>query len=94
MKRLLVMILFVLLLTGCDKRTERTDSQNSKKENMFVCIQAADSFHNYDVVYQKDTKVMYTVSHGPYSYGSFTLLVNPDGTPMLYEADEKESESE
>lgn len=92
MKKFLIMILFILLLTGCGKRMEIQEDQ--KETNMFVYIQTADGFHDYDVVYQKDTKVMYTVSHGPYSYGSFTLLVNPDGTPMLYEADEKESESE
>lgn len=85
MKRLLVVILFVLLLTGCGKTTE---SQNSTLESdMFVCIQEAGYRYNYDVVYNKDTKVMYTVSHGPYSYGNFTVLVNPDGSPMLYKGE-------
>ena len=91
MKRFLVMILFILLLTGCGKRMEIQEDQ--KETNMFVCIQAANGFHYYDVVYQKDTKVMYTVSHGPYSYGNFTMLVNPDGTPMLYKADEEVGDS-
>ena len=81
MKKFLIMILFIFLLTGCGKIT---DSQEQKGD-MFVYIQPASGFNCYDVVYQKDTKVMYTVSHGPYSYGSFTMLVNPDGTPMLYE---------
>lgn len=30
-------------------------------------------------------KVMYAVSGGAYNNGTFTLLVNPDGTPMLWE---------
>ena len=34
----------------------------------------------WGVVYHKDTKVMYTVS----SKGEFTMLVNEDGTPMIY----------
>lgn len=85
MKRLLVMILFVLLLTGCGKTTE---SQKSTQESdMFVCIQEADYHHCYDVAYHKDTKVMYVVSHGPYSYGNFTVLVNPDGSPMIYKGE-------
>ena len=91
MKRFLIMILFMFLLTGCGEITESQESIQAA--NMFVYIQKADGFHYYDVVYQKGTKVMYVVSHGPYSYGSFTMLVNPDGTPMLYEA-ESEGENE
>ena len=86
MKRLVIMILCMFLLTGCGNRT---DSQDSQEANMFVCIQAADFEHDYDIVYQRDTKVMYAVSQGYYNCGIFTLLVNPDGTPMLYEADEE-----
>lgn len=94
MKKFLIMILFILLLTGCSKRTEITDSQDSQEANMFICIQESDLNQYYDVVYHKDTKVMYAVSHGGYNSGNFTLLVNPDGTPMLYEADEEGSDTE
>lgn len=90
MKRFLIMILFILLLTGCG---ENTDFQDSQKENMFVYIQPVDYKYDYDVVYHRDTKVMYVVSRGSYNCGTFTLLVNPDGTPMLYEPESnKESE--
>ena len=87
MKRFLIMILFILLLTGCDKTP---DSQ--EKTNMFVCIQAANVYNSYDIVYHRDTKVMYVVSRGTYNGGGFTLLVNPDGSPMLYETESEESE--
>lgn len=83
MKRFLLMILFILLLTGCGK----TPDSQTEEENMFVYIQKADFSTVYDVVYHKDTKVMYTVSQGAYNSGTFTLLVNPDGTPMLYEGE-------
>lgn len=82
MKKFLVMILFMLLLTGCG---ERTESQDSREENMFVYIQSTAFTQGYDVVYQKDTKVMYVVSRGTNNQGTFTMLVNPDGSPMLYE---------
>lgn len=85
MKRLLVMILFMLLLTGCGG-----PMCNSKDSNMFVYIQKADGYTYYDVVYHKDTKVMYVVSHSSYNIGTFTVLVNPDGTPMLYEEDKED----
>lgn len=38
----------------------------------------------YEIVYNKTTKVMYAVSDGTHSQGVFTLLVNADGTPMIY----------
>lgn len=40
------------------------------------------SFSSIRIGYFTDTKVMYSISSG---YGILTLLVNPDGTPMLYE---------
>lgn len=41
----------------------------------------------WKVVYHKKTKVMYAVSDGSYNYGTFTLLVNADGTPMIWEGE-------
>ena len=42
----------------------------------------------YAIVYDKDTKVMYSKSTLSRNYGILTLLVNPDGTPRLYEEEE------
>lgn len=46
---------------------------------------------DYDqvIVYHKDTKVMYAISLG--ESRTLTLLVNADGTPMVY--DERNSEN-
>lgn len=85
MKKLLVMILCMVLLTGCG---DRADSQSYEKD-MFVYINPQ-SYNNYHIVYHKDTKVMYAVSAGPYNCGNFTLLVNPDGSPMLYKVEGEE----
>ena len=38
-------------------------------------------YGDYDIVYDKDTKVLYSISH---SHGVVTELVNPDGFPKLY----------
>lgn len=84
MKKILAIfiLLFMFLLTGCGGKT---DSQNSQKTNMFIIIQESSSAYPYKIVYQKDTKVMYAVSNGYYNSGVLTVLVNQDGTPMLYE---------
>lgn len=37
-----------------------------------------------NVQFDKDTKVMYTVSSSGYPYGNVTLLVNSDGTPKIW----------
>lgn len=38
----------------------------------------------YNVVYDRETLVMYAVSNGGYNAGTFTVLLNSDGTPKLY----------
>ena len=55
---------------------------------MFVLIEVAAS---WKIVYHKDTKVMYAVSNGNDNYGTFTLLVNADGTPMVWGENYKEN---
>ena len=82
MKRKLayILILSMLLLSGC----KRVESVNDNKEDtsMFVEIEQAGL---WEVVYHKETKVMYVVSCGAYNGGTFTLLVDADGKPMLWE---------
>lgn len=88
MKKIIVILCVCLLLTGCGSATE--SGEVTKEPNMFVYIQKAGLSYDYDVVYHKDTKVMYVVSHSMYNNGNFTVLVNADGTPMLYEGEAKE----
>lgn len=40
---------------------------------------------NFDIVYDLETGVIYTMSTHPDNIGSMTLMVNPDGTPRVYE---------
>ncbi len=82
MKRKLtyILILSMLLLSGCKKVESVND--NSKDTSMFVEIEQAGT---WEVVYHKETKVMYVVSCGAYNNGTFTLLVDADGKPMLWE---------
>lgn len=87
-KKILVLIsALTLAFTGCDYANVETvnDQQETEKEpvnSMFVEIEKS---YTWKVVYQRDTKVMYVISYGSYNGGNFTLLVNPDGTPMIWE---------
>ena len=83
MKKIICAFLCIVLLCGCSSvaSVEETNAAEEPK-SMFVLIEQSLS---WKVVYHKDTKVMYVVSDGSYNRGAFTLLVNADGTPMLWE---------
>ena len=47
-----------------------------------------DTYFNCEIVYDKDTKVMYSISNGARNRGTLTVLLNADGTPKIWEGDE------
>ena len=81
----------IILTTGCTCTVHtHTESVNTEKNNnasMFIIIQDSKLNSLYKVVYHRDTKVMYTISDGDRNRGTFTMLVNPDGTPLLYDGE-------
>lgn len=84
----LAICIAITLLTGCGfKKSVPIDAESYDEESMFVICESCSFNRNWNVVYHKDTKVMYAVSRGGYNSGNFTLLVNPDGSPMLWEGD-------
>jgi hypothetical protein len=70
------------LFVGCGGMLEIDDAASS--ESSFVVVENGAS---YIIAYHKDTKVMYSISNGGYNCGSFCLLVNADGTPMIWEGE-------
>jgi hypothetical protein len=68
-------------LVGChdDSQPQEVASYDGSS---FVIVESG---LEYCIVYHKDTKVMYTMSIGYYNEGDFTVMVNADGSPMLYE---------
>ena len=81
MKRKIIAI--VLLMAGCSNTHVEREGENSDTElSMFVLVEETGSWR---VVYHRETKVMYAVSACSYNFGNFTLLVNADGSPMLWE---------
>lgn len=78
----LTIIAVVVCFCGCSTVEDET---NDEEHSMFVYVEKTDKWY---VVYNKETKVMYSISRGAYNLCSFTLLVNEDGTPMLWEGAE------
>ena len=87
MKRFVLMILScTIMLCGCTKvKTQaEIESKNTSNTSMFVCVETT---INYKVFYHKETKVMYVMSLGSHNLGTFTVLVNDDGSPMLWDGE-------
>ena len=66
------------LLAGCSGMLE-VDKNHTNKSS-FVRVEDGDS---YWIVYHKETKVMYAVSHNTV----FTVMVDAEGKPLLYSED-------
>lgn len=88
MKKIISLILVLVILVslvGCVELENERELNNTKTNtSMFVKIE---TFSEWIVVYHKETKVMYAVSWGYYNCGTFTVLLNPDGTPMLWDGE-------
>ena len=74
---LLVTSLCAIFMCGCS-RVERAEQADMSR---FKIVEETTTWR---VVYDKDTKVMYMVSVGVYNSGNFTLLVDADGKPLLW----------
>lgn len=80
MKKFLILLFVAMLFASCN--LSKVEKQPRFDEaSMFVLVEKTGY---WDVVYHQETKVMYAVSSGSYNCGTFTLLVDRDGKPMLY----------
>ena len=86
MKRIVITLIALLLLVGC-ARVERVEPTKTDKTSRFVTVETTTI---WKVVVDKDTHVMYAVSCGGNNCGTFTLLVDADGKPLIYEGGEDE----
>ena len=79
----LIIVSIILMFVGCaSTRAEAKEVEETGDGNTFVLV---DADYYCWIVYHKDTKVMYAVSRSPNNIGTYTLLVNADGTPMIWE---------
>lgn len=87
MRKLTFMMLVVLLLAGaCGSNTYKTTGKQAGYDDQSMFVEVEETWL-WKVVYHKDTKVIYAVSCGSYNLGTFTLLVDADGKPLIYKGD-------
>ncbi len=90
MKRILILLLVAtLILTGCGQTKHvyvyAKDIKTVTDASRFVEVEWVE--YNWKILVDKETKVMYAVSDGGQNHGNFTVLVNADGTPLLYDGE-------
>lgn len=73
-------IVFAVILAMCCTACSSSES-TLDVSNQFVTVERQPY---WEIVYDKDTFVMYTVSRGTRNRGTFVLMVNPDGSPRIY----------
>ena len=74
------------LFVGCGgSHMSQSSTYNEDNPSMFITVECVGE--NWRVVYHKDTKVMYVVSCGSYNRGTFTVMLNSDGTPMIWDGE-------
>lgn len=79
MKKLLF-ILMLCFMASCNINTVE-DKTDSYIRSRFIVLEYTGT---WKVVYDYETKVMYTVSMGHYNAGNFTMLVDSTGKPLLW----------
>ena len=81
-KIILFAFVIALFLAGCGQSVQTDYSKDNK--SMFTIVEDTEYWY---VVYDNETKVMYAVSDGAYNRGTFTMLVDADGKPMIWEGE-------
>lgn len=85
MKKIVIALLALILLTGCAK-VEGIEKPEAENVSRFATVEKTAI---WEVVVDKDTHVMYAVSLGGYNAGTFTLLVDAEGEPLIYKEEQE-----
>jgi len=83
---LIITALTILLATGCAKVENKTE-QEPVNVSMFERVEYTNV---WEIVADRETGVMYAVSRGMYNQGTFTVLVDADGKPLIWDKGEQE----
>lgn len=80
----IAVVLLVIMLTGCGEVSPVEKAEESVEISRFIEIERA---IGWKIVADKETGVMYAVSNGGYNVGTFTLLVDENGKPLIWEGE-------
>ena len=86
MKRIIVLIAVALMLAGCEKaapaeKPAAAQKQERVGQSMFETVEMN---YQWTIVADRKTGVMYAVSMGTDNIGSFTVLVDAEGNPLIW----------
>lgn len=84
MKKTIAIIIISVMLAGCSAKEKPSEPKLGKGASRFVTVEG-DSLSLWQIVADRETGVMYAVSKGSYNGGTFTLLVDAEGKPMIWE---------
>ena len=81
---LIMILISMVTLSGCTPMKVSHDKEpvNVKR------FQVIENEYEWCIVADRETKVMYVVSNCAYNRGTFTLLVDAEGKPVLWKEDE------
>lgn len=85
MKRLLIIFSVIVLSAGCSSKKSTVQEKERVNVSMFMTVEHLEPWW---IVADRKTGVMYAVSIGSYNRGTFTLLVDADGKPLIYEGED------
>lgn len=76
---ILAILAFVIIMGGVLTMSADADS------GMGFEVLYGGTWDTVHIVYDRETGVMYAMSNGVHNMGTMILMVNPDGTPRVYE---------
>lgn len=85
-KKIIAILLAALLLTGCNVAKVENTTKKPEPVNVSRFVQVENTI-TWEIVADRETGVMYAVSTGAYNGGTFTLLVDADGKPLIYKGE-------
>lgn len=87
MKRFFILTMFgiTLIFSGCSTTVTQSDTEVEQTTTRFGIVE---DNYGFDVVYDRYTKVMYSVASYGSGTGQLTLLVDENGDPLLYNPEE------